>query len=95
MTYAPKDRAMKIKIILSGRNYDLAQFIPEALELAENATLDDALAALAKLLPEGRDLPATGLVAIAGKHVGTVAAHPATPLGDGDEVVIVAPVAGG
>ena len=35
---------MRIRLFVSGRNYELAAKIPEELALAEGATLDDALA---------------------------------------------------
>jgi len=86
---------MKIRIVLSGRNYELAESIPASLELGDGATIDDAIEHVTALLPEGRSLPPSCLLAIGGKHVGTLAAHAPTVLGDGDELVIVAPVAGG
>ncbi|MEQ8786368.1 MAG: MoaD/ThiS family protein [Pirellulaceae bacterium] len=86
---------MNIRLVISGRSYDKAAQAPETLELAAGATVDDALAALAELLGEEGRLPDSCLVAVAGRHLGTIANHPAEPLRDGDEVVLFSPVAGG
>jgi molybdopterin converting factor small subunit len=86
---------MKLRLFISGRNYNLADGIPDHLTLPEGATLDDALGALAGLLPGGTRLPASCLVAVSGRHCGTVASHSPEKLRDGDELVILTPVAGG
>jgi molybdopterin converting factor small subunit len=86
---------MKLRLFISGRNYNLAEGIPDHLTLAEGATLDDALEALAGLLPGGTRLPASCLVAVSGRHCGTVASHSPEKLRDGDELVVLTPVAGG
>jgi molybdopterin converting factor small subunit len=86
---------MIVKVMIAGRGYDAAQHIPEQLALAEQATLDDALEAINRLLPDGHPLAASCLVAISGEHVGTVGVHPSRRLHEGDELVIIAPVAGG
>jgi molybdopterin converting factor small subunit len=86
---------MRIRLFVSGRNYELAARIPEELTLAEGATLDDALQRLCGLLPDGRQLPGSCVVAVSGRHCGTLASHRPEALRDGDEVVVLAPVAGG
>jgi hypothetical protein len=86
---------MQIRLIISGRNYNLAEAIPKELSLPEDATLDDALRSLADLLPGGTQLPSSCLVAVSGRHCGTVASHSPEKLRDRDELVILAPVAGG
>ena len=86
---------MHIRIVVSGRNYELAKPFPESLELPDGATVDDALEELATRFAEGRTFPPSCLLGVGGKHVGTVGAHPATPLDDNDEIMIFAPVAGG
>lgn len=86
---------MKIRIIISGRSYDASEEIPSELSLADGASLDDALAQLAACLPEGRSLPNSCLLAVSGKHIGTLANHADHPIKDGDELVLIAPVAGG
>ncbi|MGD0901186.1 MAG: MoaD/ThiS family protein [Thermoguttaceae bacterium] len=86
---------MRIHIVLSGRNYDAGEAIPAELTLAEGASLDDALAALAGHLPGGNSLPATCLVAVSGTHLGTLGGHRPRLLRDGDEVLLLTPVAGG
>jgi molybdopterin converting factor small subunit len=86
---------MKIRLMVSGRNYQAAMQLPDELDLTDDATLDAALARLEELMPEGASLSPNSLVAVAGTHVGTLSAHPDKDLRDGDELVVVAPVAGG
>jgi molybdopterin converting factor small subunit len=86
---------MKIKLVITGRSYDAAADVPAELELPEGATVADALEQVAGHLPEDRPLPATCLVAVSGTHVGTVGSCPDRELKEGDELVLVAPVAGG
>ena len=61
----------------------------------EGRTLTERMRSLADLLPGGTRLPASCLVAVSGRHCGTVAGHTQEKLHDGDELVILAPVAGG
>ncbi len=86
---------MKIRIVISGRNYELAEPFPETLELPDESTVDDALEVLCTRFSEGHTFPPSCLLGVAGKHVGNVASHTAVALNDDDEVVIFAPVAGG
>jgi molybdopterin converting factor small subunit len=86
---------MRIGVFVSGRNYELTATIPEELTVAEGATLDDFLQQLRGLLPDGRQLAGSCVVAVSGRHCGTLASHRPEALRDGDEVVILAPVAGG
>jgi len=86
---------MKLRVVISGRHYDWAQLSSDQITLAEGASLDDALAALAGMLPPGKSLPESCLVAVSGRHVGTVREHRTEPLRDGDEILLFAPVAGG
>ncbi len=65
---------MHILVNVMGRGYDAAQGIPDQLELADSASIDDALSTLAGLLPAGRGLPASCLVVLNGQHCGTVSA---------------------
>ncbi len=86
---------MKIRIVVTGRNYHAAKPLPEALELAEGQGVDDALAALAETLPEGQSFPASCLLVVSGQHLGTISQHQPRELRDGDELALIAPVAGG
>ena len=86
---------MKVGVVISGRNYDAADAVPEHLTLPDGASLDDALEALASLLPEDRQLPDSCLIAVSGTHLGTLASHRQSNLSEGDELVLIAPVAGG
>lgn len=86
---------MRVRIFLGGRNYDLSDSLPECLTLPEGASVDDALGALAGYLPRDRSLPGTCLIAVSGNHIGSLHQHPAQSLKDGDELLILSPVAGG
>lgn len=86
---------MKVRVVISGRHYEWAQIPTDELTLADGAALDDALAALSALLPRSRQLPDSCLVALSGRHLGTVGDHRREPLRDGDELLLFSPVAGG
>ena len=86
---------MRIRINYTGRSYQIAESLPDEIILADGADLDDALQAVRDLLPDGEELPLSCLVSLAGEHRGTVASHSGGQLSDGDELVLIAPVAGG
>jgi molybdopterin converting factor small subunit len=86
---------MKIRIIVTGRNYHTAGPLPDELELDPSCGVDDALALLAEHLPEGQSFPASCLVVVSGQHLGTISQHQPCDLRDGDELALIAPVAGG
>ena len=84
-----------IRLVLTGRNYHAAGGIPEELDLPVDSDVSAALEKVAALLPEGQTLPASCLVTLGGKHLGSVASHDSPVLKSGDELVLIAPVAGG
>jgi molybdopterin converting factor small subunit len=86
---------MKIRVVISGRNYNALQAAPAHLLLPEGASLDDALAALAQHLRNGDRLPESCLVTVSGAHVGNLRNHRPRVLRDNDELLLIAPVAGG
>lgn len=86
---------MNVRVVFSGRNYQDAGAIPESLTLPDGAAVAQALDALAGFLPEGKVLSKSCLVAVSGMHLGTVGHHRPRVLRDGDELVLIAPVAGG
>ena len=86
---------MKIRVVISGRGYHLSQNVPEHLKLPDAATLDNALAGLASHLGDGQALPGSCLVIVSGDHLGTLACHEPRVMKENDELVIIAPVAGG
>jgi molybdopterin converting factor small subunit len=86
---------MKVRVVISGRNYHAAQSVPEQLQLPEGSSLDDALAALAEHLNNGDRLPESCLVAVSGVHLGNLRSHRPRVLCEGDELLLIAPVAGG
>ena len=85
---------MKIKVVLTGRSYDLAAEIPDEWELDEGATLNQLLGAINEKLNQ-HPLSPSCLIAIAGKHCGTVGQHQDCVLEAGQELVLLQPVAGG
>jgi molybdopterin converting factor small subunit len=86
---------LNIQIVFVGRRYDAAQSLPDRLCLPEGATVDDALRTIAEQLPGDHPLLASCLVAVSGTHLGTLANHRPKTLKDGDELLLLAPVAGG
>ena len=86
---------LNVQIVFIGRRYDAAQSLPDRLCLPDGATLDDALKAIAEQLPGDHPLSASCLVAVSGTHLGTLADHRPKTLNDGDELLLLAPVAGG
>lgn len=86
---------MHIRLAFAGRNYHVAAGLPTRLTLAEGADLDAALAAVRAALAPEQGLPDTCLVAVSGVHLGTLRAHQSRVLQANDELLIVAPVAGG
>ena len=86
---------VNVNVVYTGRSYQTAESLPQEITLADGAALGDALRAIGEFLPDGQELPATCLVSVAGQHRGTVAAHSNDRLADGDELVLIAPVAGG
>jgi molybdopterin converting factor small subunit len=86
---------MKIRVVITGRSYHTTQHLPDELLLADPGTVDDAIGQLTALLPEGQGFPPSCLVAAAGRHLGTIARHASCRLHDGDELTLIAPVAGG
>ena len=86
---------MKITVVITGRSYHAAEQLPHEIDLPDGSHVDDALQRLAQMLPEDGQLPSTCLVAVAGKHLGTLASHSSVTLNPGDELALIAPVAGG
>ena len=86
---------MRTPVIFAGRSYHLAEQLPEALDLPAGSTVDDALRVLSTHLPDDQPFPPSCLVAVSGEHLGTIAAHRPRTLTTGDELILIAPVAGG
>jgi len=86
---------MKIQISYTGRSYQTASLLPAEITLADGATVDDALRLLTEALSDDRQLPASCLVAVSGEHIGTLTGYINRPLQDRDELILIAPVAGG
>lgn len=86
---------MQIQVVYSGRNYDAAGGVPRHLTLPEGCSVDEALLALRRLFPPEQPLDDSCLVAVSGAHLGTVRKHRPHQLQPGDELMLIAPVAGG
>ncbi|MHB1035118.1 MAG: MoaD/ThiS family protein [Pirellulales bacterium] len=86
---------MKIRLMLAGRGYDLADRMPDELTLRDGSSVADALKRIAAMLPEGHRLPDACLVALSGQHLGTVGNPRERVLRDGDELLLLVPVSGG
>ena len=86
---------MKIRLVVTGRGYHAAESLPDQWEMPDGATVDDVIHMLVERYGEGPGWSATSLVAVAGRHLGTVTSHVPAVLHDGDEVTLIAPVAGG
>ena len=80
---------MTVSVLLFASYADLLGRSRVELPLAPGATVDDVLAALARL-PNGDRLPPRPLVAVNERYAG--AGH---ALSSGDEVAVIPPVAGG
>ena len=86
---------MKVRVVISGRSYDAAHDLPQHIELSDGCGVEAALATIAGLLPADSRLPDSCLVAVSGTHLGTLGNHRPHELQDGDELTLIAPVAGG
>ncbi len=86
---------MKLRFTMMGRSYDASAELPAELELSADARIDDALQAVARLLSQQESLSSSCLLVLNGKHLGTVGRHENAVLADEDEMVLIAPVAGG
>ena len=86
---------LNVQIVFMGHRYDAAPSVPDRLCLRDGATVDDALKAITEQLSGGNRISASCLVAVSGMHLGTLGDHRTRILKDGDEVLLLAPVAGG
>jgi molybdopterin converting factor small subunit len=86
---------MRVKLVHAGRHYDATQSWPPWLELPDGSSLDEAISALAALLPAGQSLPPSCLLSVSTVHLGTVGSHRPVTLRNGDELMLITPVAGG
>ena len=69
--------------------------LPAEIALEAGATVDDAIRLLKSNLREDQQLPKSCLLAVSGEHIGTLASYTNRPLRDRDELILIAPVAGG
>jgi molybdopterin converting factor small subunit len=86
---------LKVRLIATGRSYHVTGDLPEELELPDDSTVADALQAIGECSGDSRPLDASCLVAVSGTHLGTVGNYQNRPLRHGDELTLIAPVAGG
>jgi molybdopterin converting factor small subunit len=86
---------VKVRLVVTGRAYHTAEHLPDELDMPDGASLDDVLSTLVEQCAPGSGLSGSCLVAISGRHLGTLASHEPAILRDGDELALIAPVAGG
>ena len=86
---------MNIRLMMTGRSYHQAASLPTELTLPSDARLDDALTIVSEHLQEAGGIPASCLLAIDGKHIGSYAAHVNVALQENCELTLIAPMAGG
>ena len=86
---------MQVRVLLSGRHYDMADAVPRELALPDDCMLSQALAAFLDRLPADWRPAGTCLVAVSGTHMGTLTHYRDTALRSGDELLLLSPVAGG
>ncbi len=86
---------MRIRVATMGRSYPAAEHLPDEITLPDASSVDDAIALLTEQIPDDSPLPASCLVAVSGEHLGTLGNHQERQLADGDELTLIAPVAGG
>lgn len=86
---------MHIRVVYTGRRYQLAEQLPPSLNVPEGTRLSQALAQLQAGLAADEQLSDACLVAVSGQHVGSLSRLADRPLQDGDEIMLIAPVAGG
>lgn len=84
---------MQIEVVFTGRNYHTAESLPPRLELPDEAGLAVAIEEVNAALSE--PLPPSCMISVSGRHLGTVGRFEDAPLRDGDQLLLVAPVAGG
>jgi len=86
---------VKIRLVVIGRGYDAVEDMPEQWEVPEDAGIEDVICMLLERYGEGPGWAASCLVAVGGRHLGTIARHEPATLREGDELTLIAPVAGG
>jgi hypothetical protein len=81
--------------MVTGRSYHTADRLPDEITLPDGSTVDDALEVLSAQLADGGQFPPSCLIAVSGQHLGTLASHRPYTLNEGEELTLIAPVAGG
>lgn len=86
---------MLIRLVFMGHAYHQAASLPAQLDLPDSADVALALTSVQQLAASEFTLPSTCLVIVNGRHLGTVAQCESYALNPGDELTLLAPVAGG
>ena len=86
---------MRIQVTYTGRNYQTAEQLPAELTMDDNCSVADALQVISERLSQDTQLPTSCLVAVSGEHLGSVGQCQDRPLKENDELMLIAPVAGG
>lgn len=86
---------MRVRLVLIGRGYDAAENLPDHWDVPDGASVDDVLRLIEQQYGSIPGCSPSCLIALQGRHLGTIASHASAPLHDGDELTLIAPVAGG
>lgn len=86
---------MRVRLMVTGRSYHATDSLPEQLELPEGSTVADAVRAVRACSTDASPLSDSCLIAVSGTHLGTLGRYDDRPLRDGEELTLIAPVAGG
>jgi len=86
---------VRIRLVVIGRGYHAVEDLPDQWQVPDDASVDDVIGMLVEQYGEGPGWAASCLIALAGRHLGTVARHEPATLREGDVLTLIAPVAGG
>ncbi len=84
---------MNVRVAMTGRMYHQADELPESWDLPEGACVDDLLQLIGQHLEQ--PLPPSCLVVLGQRHLGNVQQHENALLTADQELLLLAPVAGG
>ncbi len=86
---------MKVRLTLMGRGYDRTSSLPSEVDVTLGACLGDVLHLIQSHYGELVPLSTSWLVVVNGQHLGTVERYEDVELRERDDLMLIAPVAGG
>jgi molybdopterin converting factor small subunit len=81
--------------MFTGRSYLHASALPDLIELTPGATVEEAIVRIRRYFYDDQALSDSCLVAVSGEHLGSIGRFADRTLQEGEEIVLIAPVAGG